>query len=272
MEGLDARNPFPEPAVGDWLSDLTTLASQQSASQSTQTSVESQPVPDPGRPDPVNVSLGNSWSSYLSAQYQSREVAILRRATNENFKQVDLSVGSLQRDLASHGALVKACAADFRARSDQIAKQVAEIKPLQDSIPALQQDLARHKEHSSKTASDMNQSLMVMQQSLEGMNTTSSKGLQAVQGQYRSALEKIEFLQGELREMREEKMSTEAKLAALERKVAASIRAHHELPAEKLNFLDRIHSRQNELMRLLDRPVANSLTTEVSQRKYMPLQ
>ncbi|KAK4212494.1 hypothetical protein QBC37DRAFT_424816 [Rhypophila decipiens] len=210
---------LPESVVGDWPSDQSqTFASQQSTSQSTQNSSDSQTTIDPARADPTHVSIGNSWSSYLSAQHQSREVSILRRATNDNFKQLDKAVTTLQRDLADHDALVKSCAADFRARSDQIASQLVDIKPLQDSIPTLQQDLARHKENSSKD-------------------------LQTVQGQYRSALEKIEFLQGELREMREEKMSTETKLAALERKVASDI---------------------DGLKKLLDQPVASDITTHMT--------
>ncbi|KAM7194309.1 hypothetical protein V8F33_007298 [Rhypophila sp. PSN 637] len=245
---------LPESVVGDWLADQSqTFASQQSTSQSTQNSLDPQTAIDPARADPIHVSLANSWSSYLSAQHQSREVSILRRATNENFKQVDIAVTALQRDLANHDALVKSCAADFRARSDQIASQLVEIKPLQDSIPTLQQDLARHKEHSSKTVTEMNQRLMANQQSLEGLLTTSSQDLQTVQGQYRSALEKIEFLQGELREMREEKMSTESKLAALERKVASD-----------MQLLDYIRPRFDGLKQLLDQPVASDLTTHMT--------
>lgn len=265
---------LPDSIPGDWFADAAFASQRNSAgSQSTQTSMDSQStLLETARPDPVHAALGNSWSSYLSAQHQSREVAILRRATNENFKQVDLSVGSLQRDLASHDALVKACAADFRARSEQISTQMAELKPLHESIPSLQQDLARHKEHALRTTSDMNQRLMAMQQGLEGMHTTSSKDLQTVQGQYHSALEKIEFLQGELREMKEEKMGTDAKLSALERKVSNFLQtqAHQELRIDQRNFLEWIHTRREDLMKLLDRPVADNLTVDSAQSMYIP--
>ncbi|KAM7209298.1 hypothetical protein V8F20_000348 [Naviculisporaceae sp. PSN 640] len=220
MAGMSSS--FSDSFTGGGLSDGAFASQQSSArSQSTQPSVDSQStLLETALLDPNPAALGNAWSSYLSAQYQSREVAILRRATGENFKQVDACVGSLKRDLVSHDAHVKACAAECAARSEQMATQIADVKPVVEKIPSLEQDLAQHKELASTTTADINQRLMAMQQSLE-----------AVQGQYRSALEMIELLQGELRVMRDDKIGTDTtlreeriatgiRLAALEREVS----------------------------------------------------
>ncbi|KAK3330207.1 hypothetical protein B0H66DRAFT_50417 [Apodospora peruviana] len=257
-----------DSSVGDWLSDNSP------ATQSTQTSVES----DIGlsTSDPMQPSLGSTWASYLSAQYQSREVAIFRRAVSENFKQIDVSVASLHRDLAGHQALVTAASTEFSERSEQIASELRDMQPLRNSLPTLQLQVTKLREQTSKTISDLSQRLMLAQQRLEGVHDISSRDIRAVQEQYFSALEKIEFLQGELREMREERMSLEEKITTLERRLNAASQERQQLLSEEtMQFLGQMQSRRNDLMSLLDRPSleekaverSSDITTELQERE-----
>ncbi|KAK0618561.1 hypothetical protein B0T17DRAFT_342763 [Bombardia bombarda] len=242
--------PFDLSSTGDWLSGSgPSPPLRSSSSQSSRPSTEDQQLQH---------FLGTNWSTYMSAQHTSREVDNLKRSIDHQISHTNASIASLQRDLTRHQELVINSDIESKARCERVAAGVIEIKAFQTNIPSLQLDIAKHKEQTLKTTSELTEKLTIVQQGLNGLRDNASRDLGLAHDQYCPALEKIEFLQGELKELREEKAVLGRKMAALQIELGAvahtQARQELQIPTDMIGFLGQILSRREELMRLLDKP------------------
>ncbi|KAK4132633.1 hypothetical protein BT67DRAFT_83422 [Trichocladium antarcticum] len=210
---------------------------------------------DTAKPDRFQQSLGSAWASFLSSQHCSREVGALRRTLDDHIHQANVSIASLQQDSSQRHDLVTAAVAESQSKIEQTATSLAEIGSLRDRISTLQREVGQDREHALRRFAELSDKLGAQQNGLEGVRSIvsqTSPDSRNVEEQYRVALEKVELLQGELKELRAEKVASERRLAALEHRIATIPQPRQELPEEAVRVLGQILSRQDGLVRLLD--------------------
>ena len=202
---------------------------------------------DTAKPDRFQQSLSSAWASFLNAQHCNHEINALRRTLDEHIRQSNSSISSLQRDTFHRHDLFSA---ELKSKLEQRA---TETEGLRNRLSTLQQDINQDKGHTSRELTELSGRVSALQESLDGARSNESQHVKDVHEHYRLALEKVESLQAELRELRAEKMASERRMAALEHQIATITEPRQELTEETIMFLSRILPRQNELMRVLDR-------------------
>ena len=201
--------------------------------------------------DRLQSALSSSWSSYLSTQHTSRELSSLKRSFDEQVKQINGSLARVQHDLQDHEKLVSNTAAESTARSEQINSELLQLRPAKDGFSLLQHEVRSNREQTAMSISDLNSKVGALQEQVEVMSMRISQDLATAQSQYGSALDTIEFLQGEIGKLRAEREVSETKLSALERRVGEMAGNRRELSQETVDFLDQIMSQRSELERLM---------------------
>lgn len=241
---------FSDALPSDWSSTSNTLRA--SSSQSSQTSVDTRF--DPPKIDRLQSSLSSSWASYLNAQHCNREVATIKRHIDEQIRQTNASVAILHHDLGSHQRLAAATATESKAVYDRVRADLEQLLPLRERFSSLQHDVSLVREQVTSGIPSLRESVTTLQERLDRTNATVSTDVAAVKAQYASALEIIEFLQGELRELRAEKQRTEEKVSVLERQIETIVSAPPQIPQDAVSFLAQLLARKDEVVRLLDSP------------------
>ncbi|KAK4154624.1 Alpha/Beta hydrolase protein [Chaetomidium leptoderma] len=206
------------------------------------------------KPDRLHQSLSSAWASFLGAQHCSREVNALRKALDEHVQQTNLSITSLRRDAANRHDLLATAAAESKSKIEQHATELKEAATLRASLSAVQQQISHDKNEASRQITELSEKTVVQQECLDALRSTTSQDIRTIQEQYRLALEKVDFLQGELREARAERIAAEHKLAALGSQITTAMETRHGLSEDMVKFLDDILARRDGLLRLLDKP------------------
>ncbi|KAL2020881.1 hypothetical protein VTK56DRAFT_7872 [Thermocarpiscus australiensis] len=217
------------------------------------------------KPDRFQQSLSSAWASFLNAQHCSREVNAIRKILEERIHQANLSIASLQRDASQQHNTVTAAVAEAKSKIEQHASELKDVGTLRKSLSTLQQEISQDKEYALRKITELSERVAAQQGTLDGMRSVTSQGIRSVEEQYRLALEKIEYLQAELRELKAEKMASEQKLAALEHHVTTIIQTRQGPSEETIRFLELMFSRREELRRLLDRQDCEAHTQSSSQ-------
>ncbi|KAK1837277.1 hypothetical protein QBC39DRAFT_429643 [Podospora conica] len=231
----------------------TSSSLRPSSSQSSRPSMET-PSDSLGTGDSLQHSLGSSWASYLSAQHSSRELSALKRSVNEQIDSVKASTRSLQQEALRHQNLVATTLSEFREKVGRATSDLSGLRPLQDSLPALRQELQSHREQTSKSLVELSDNFSALQEKVDGVESLASRDTKTAQDRYGAALKTIEFLQGELKVLTAEKIALENKLSAVERKVETLEETNHRLPEATIEFLASIFSRRDDLLKLLNKP------------------
>lgn len=204
------------------------------------------------KPDRIHQSLSSAWASFLSAQHCSREVSALRKTVDEHTQQTNLAVTSLQRDTANRHNLLAAAIAESKSKIEQHAAEIKEAAILQTRFSTLQQEISRDREDASRRVAGLSERVEAQQEDLTGLRSTISQEITSMQEQHRQALEKVELLQGELKEARAVKVASDQKLAALESKINTMTQIRQELSEDMVRFLGGLVSHQDDLKRLLE--------------------
>jgi hypothetical protein len=203
--------------------------------------------------DRLHQSLSSAWTNFLGAQHCSREVDSLKKALDQHVQQTNLSITSLQRDTAARQDILAASLTEAKSKIEQHAVEIRDIATLRTDFSTFQYEVGQNRENVARKVTDLFEKAMAQQESMDGLRSTTSDEIKAIQEQYRLALEKVESLQQELRETRAESLASEHKLAALESQVTAMSQTQQQLPTDVVNFLGEIHSYREGLMRLLDK-------------------
>ncbi|KAL2178706.1 uncharacterized protein P884DRAFT_298659 [Thermothelomyces heterothallicus CBS 202.75] len=204
------------------------------------------------KPDRLHQSLSNAWASFLGAQQCGREIGSLRRALEEHARETNLSIASLQRDAATKNEVLSTAISDAKFKIDQHAAHLKEISVLPAQLSTLQLALEQDKEDTSKKISELSEKVAAQGSCLDGLQSSTSQELDAIQKQYRLALEEVVSLQNELREARADKLALEQRLAALENRVAALARGSREMPDDNVTLLKGFLPPWGNPMALLD--------------------
>ncbi|KAH6845227.1 hypothetical protein B0I37DRAFT_179539 [Chaetomium sp. MPI-CAGE-AT-0009] len=226
------------------------------------------------KPDRLHQSLSSAWASFLGAQHCSREVDSIKKALEAHVQQTNLSITSLQRDTATKHDLLAASVTEAKSKIEQHAVEIRDIATLRTDLSTFQYEVGQGRENVARKITDLFEKTVAQQESLDGLRSTTSHDIAAIQEQCRSALEKVESLQHELRETRAERLASEHKLAALESQITAMRQTQQQLPEHSANLSGETHSCQENLMRLLDNqdceiPAQNSASP--SSRTNVPL-
>lgn len=198
-------------------------------------------------PDQLQQSVATGWATFLAAQHWSREVDALRRSLNEHIKQT-----STQHELLSVAVV-----------QSKPSSPVTEAS-LENHLESLRQEMM-------ESMSQLSQKITSHEERTEHLRSLTSDDIKDVQEKYLSALGMVEYLQGELRDMRSDKVNTENKLTALERdtenkltalgrQIAALLPPQTPLPDEAVSFLNQLVSRRAEVMRILSLPCHEEFT------------
>ncbi|KAK4648664.1 uncharacterized protein QC761_0013440 [Podospora bellae-mahoneyi] len=198
-------------------------------------------------PDQLQQSVATGWATFLAAQHWSREVDSLRRSLNEHIKQT-----STQHELLSVAVV-----------QSKPSSPVTEAS-LENHLESLRQEM-------TESMSQLSQKITSHEERTEHLRSLTSDDIKDVQEKYLSALGMVEYLQGELRDMRSDKVNTENKLTALERdtenkltalgrQIAALLPPQTPLPDEAVSFLNQLVSRRAEVMRILSLPCHEEFT------------
>ncbi|SPQ18873.1 ee47fec8-2b5c-461b-99d7-7d4e1bf5162c [Thermothielavioides terrestris] len=223
---------------------------------------------DTSKPDRFQQSLSSAWASFLSAQHCGREVDALKKALDAHTQQTTVSIANLQREAASRHDLINTAVAECKSQLEQHAARLQDTCALQARLDAVQQDIARGREDASKTITELSRTVDALREKLEQLQSVTALDIPALQEQCRAALERVEFLEGELRELRAEKTASEQRLAALEKQLATGNDNRQELPKATVSFLDEVLARRDELMRLLDSqqlPIPSESSSDTSR-------
>jgi myosin heavy subunit len=205
------------------------------------------------KPDRLHQSLSSTWANFLGAQHCSREVDSLKKALDQHVQQMNLSITTLQRDAGTRHDLLAASVTDAKSKVEQHVVEIRNLATLRTDFLTFQYEVGQNRENVARKVTDLFEKSVAQQESLDGLRSTTSHDIKAIQEQYHSALEKVESLQQELREARAERLASEHKLAALESQVTAMSQTQQQLPTDIVNFLGEIHSCREGLMRLLDK-------------------
>jgi len=201
--------------------------------------------------DQFHQSLSTAWGSFLSAQHYSRELNALRKALDDYVQRSNLSITALQREGENRHDLLVAAVAESKSKIEQYDTQLREVATLPTRLSTLQQELSQDSAKTLRTITELSKKVAVQQEGLEEVRLLTAQDIKTIQEQCRLALEKVESLQGELRETKAEKTVAEQKLAALESRVVAMAEARHDIPVDMVKFLDELLSRRDELLELL---------------------
>ncbi|KAK3301127.1 uncharacterized protein B0H64DRAFT_429052 [Chaetomium fimeti] len=214
------------------------------------------------KPDRLHQSLSGAWASFLGAQHCSREVDSLKKALDGHVQQTNLSITSLQRDTATKHDLLAASVTEVKSKIEQHAVEIRNIGTLRTDFSTFQYEVGQGRENVARKITDLFDKAVAQQESLDGLRSTTSHDITAIQQQYRSALEKVESLEQELRQARAKTLASEHKLAALENQITAITQTQQQLSEDNVNLPGQIHSHGENLMRLLDKqdlePIQNS--------------
>jgi len=258
---------FSDTPPSDWSSTSNTLRA--SSSQSSQTSVDARL--DPPKIESLQSSLSSSWANYLSAQHCNREVATLKRHFDEQIRQINALVTVLQHDLGNHQRLAAAAASESKTVHDKIRADLEQLLPLRERLPSLEHDVSFVREQVRSGIPNLRENATTLQERLDRTTATTSTDIATVKAQYASALEIIEFLQGELRDLRAEKQRTEEKVSVLECQIDAIVSTPTQIPTDAVSFLAQLLVRKDEVVRLLDSPkhvVSEDIT--IQSGEYLP--
>jgi len=201
--------------------------------------------------DRFHQSLSSAWGSFLSAQHCSHEINALRKALDDHVQRSNLSITSLQKEGENRHDLLVAAVTESKSKIEQYDTQLKEAAGLPTGLSTLQQEFTQDIANTLKTVTELSKKVAVQQEGLEGLRSLTAQDIKTIQEQCRSALEKVESLQGELRKAKAEKTVAEQKLAALESRVVAMTEARHGIPVDMVKFLEELLSRRDELLELL---------------------
>ncbi|KAK3394741.1 hypothetical protein B0H63DRAFT_56575 [Podospora didyma] len=214
-------------------------------------------IPEPPTSDGLPRSLASSWTNFLSVQYNSREVALLKRAVGGHAKEINASITSLQQGISRNQEIVAAATSEFKAKSEQITLDLAEIRPLRESFTLLQQEANQNKEQASSQISELTSKLMTLQHELGLAKDATTHDIENIRQQSRYAQDQICLLQDEIRGLKAEKISTERDLSALKSQLDSTIQSLnevgllqpqiHELKADKLSVDERLAALERQL-------------------------
>ncbi|KAK0729363.1 hypothetical protein B0T21DRAFT_336195 [Apiosordaria backusii] len=180
-------------------------------------------------PDQLQQSIATSWAGFLAAQYCAREVDAIRKSLNEHIKQTNI-----QHELLSVAVV------QSKSSPDPPPSPLTKIS-IESHLESLRQEMM-------ESMSQLSQRLTTHEERAENLRSLTSEDIKSLQEKYLSALGMVEYLQGELRDMRSEKIDTENKLMALERQIAALPPPPKTLSDETMIFLNQLFSRRDELI------------------------
>ncbi|KAK4242358.1 Alpha/Beta hydrolase protein [Achaetomium macrosporum] len=209
------------------------------------------------KPDRFHQSLSSAWASFLNAQHCSQEVNALRKTLHEHIQKTTLSITSLKEEATQQHDIL----------SGKIEEHDVQLK---EGFSVLEQKVTGDSEIASTKFIELSEKAVTQQEGLDALRVATCQDIRAIQDQYRSALERINLLEGELREIRAGKMASDQKLAVLECQINTMNQAHQELSEDMVNLLDRILSRREELMRLLDTQAYDKPEEPVQQPTKRP--
>ncbi|KAK0669407.1 hypothetical protein QBC41DRAFT_355806 [Cercophora samala] len=191
-------------------------------------------TPDAGS-DPLQQSVATGWAAFLAAQHCTREVDALRRSLNEHIKQT-----STQHELLSVAVV------QYKSNTNPLLSQTFTSR-LENHLESLRQEM-------TESMSELSQRVTSHEERAEHLRSLTSDDIKTVQEKYLSALGMVEYLQGELRDMRSDKTDIENKLTTLERQIAALPQPPTPLPDETVGFINQLTSHRADLMRILNLP------------------
>ncbi|KAK0730491.1 hypothetical protein B0H67DRAFT_638987 [Lasiosphaeris hirsuta] len=246
----DGMSLSESPSAVDWASIPNTVRapSSQESRASMETHLESP------NPDDLQRFLGSSWASYLNAQHSSRELGTMRKTVDEHTKQINTAIICLKQDTSYHQRLAATATAEYKAMRDTVVSDLEKLKHLEDNLLRIQQEVRSSNERTSAAISNLMDELAILQKIVEVVGEIAAQDTKVIHEKYRSALEKIEFLQGEIRQLREDKVDMSKKLFTLENRADTLAKIRQELPPEMTSFLGHIFSQREKLMGLLDQP------------------
>lgn len=207
---------------------------------------------EPSKPDRLHQSLSNAWASFLGAQQCTREIGSLKRAFDEHSRKTDISIASLERDVAAKNELLSAAISDTKFKIEQQATNLKDAGVSQAQLSALRMALEQNKEDTMKKICDLSEKVTAQGNCLDGLQTSTSHDLNAVQEQYRSTHKDVSSLQKELEEVQADKVALEERVAALETQVEALIRSNREMPDDNTRLLEDTPPLEEEPRTLLD--------------------
>ncbi|KAG7292386.1 hypothetical protein NEMBOFW57_002421 [Staphylotrichum longicolle] len=216
------------------------------------------------KPDRFHQSLSSAWGSFLSAQHCNREVNALRKALDDHVQQSRLSITSLQEEGKTRHDLLSAAVAESQSKIEQYDTRLKEMATLSTNLSTLQHEFRQNRADTLNTVTELSKNIAGQQECLEKVRSNTSEDIRKIQEQCRFALEKFEFLQGELRETRAEKTAVEQKLAALESRIAAITEIRQDIPVDTIRFLEEMLSRRDEFMGLLDAQRAEAYSSDTT--------
>jgi hypothetical protein len=205
------------------------------------------------KPDRFHHSLSSAWASFLGAQHCSYEVNALRKALEEHIEQTKLSISSLQSDSVARHDLLSTAVAESKSTIEQHTAELKEAAAFRNSLSTFQKEISDDRKDASMKVAELSKQVQTHQEGLDALRSSTSQNTRTVQEQCRLALEKVDSLQAELREAKEERRSSEQKLAALESQIKTMTwtQPRDELPEDSVKLLGAILSRRDELMTLL---------------------
>lgn len=272
---------FPRSGSGlNWPSMSSTLRASSPSSPQADSRATAQetfapsdaPLGQPAEENRLRNILSNGWSEYLRAQHTTRELSTVRQYVEEQVQQLRDSFEKLERYQASHQGLTAAAVTQCKSRCDELMSNFGDLKDLGDRFTRLQKDVGSSQEQITTSAFELGRRLAALQERVEGLNAQLSTDTRGIQSRYTTALELIEFLQRELREVRAANLASSQKLAALERQIETWQTAPPQLPQDMANFLNGIIPRQDALMKLLETssltPTIN-VATQAGEQTYL---
>lgn len=204
------------------------------------------------KPDQFHQPLSSAWGSFLSAQHCNREVNALRKALDDHVQQSRRSITSLQEEGKNRHDLLVAAVAESKSKIEQYDTRLKEVAPLSTGLSTLQQEFRQNRADTLNTVTELSREVAEQREGLDGVRSLASQDIRTIQEQCRLALEKVESLQGELRDTKAEKTVAEQKLAALESRVFAITETRQDIPVDTVRFLEAMLSRRDEFTGLLD--------------------
>jgi hypothetical protein len=204
------------------------------------------------KPDRFHHSLSSAWASFLGAQHCSHDVSALRKALEEHIEQTKLSISSLQSDVVSRHDLLATAVAESKSKLEQHTAELEEAAAFQNGLSSFQKEINDDRKDASMKVAELARQVQTEQEGLDGLRLSTSQDIWTAQEQYRLVLEKVDSLQAELREARQERMGSEQKLAALQSQIKTMTQPAHEISEDSIRLLGEIISRRDELIKLLD--------------------
>ncbi len=189
-------------------------------------------------PDRFHQSLNSAWAGFLGAQHCTREVSALRKAVEDHVQHTRRSI--------------TACQSEASIRHDLLVADVAASNSKIQQCDARLEVASQDRQDASAMITELANSVAAQERGLDGVRSLTSESIKTIQEQYRVALEKIDLLRQELSETRAEKLASERKLTVLESRIAELAETRHGVSGDRVEFLDEMLSRREDLLELLD--------------------